>query len=58
MVIDLLEGLQPLTIESINLLRSKNTPFVVALNKVDYCNGWKIMPDSPIQVYPFLLISE
>lgn len=40
LVIDVKNGLQPQTIESIEILKRNQTPFVVALNKIDKLPGW------------------
>ncbi|MBN1454815.1 MAG: translation initiation factor IF-2 [Methanomicrobia archaeon] len=39
-VIDVMEGFQPQTLESLNVLRMLKTPFVVVLNKIDRIRGW------------------
>lgn len=41
LVIDVLEGMKPQTIESFDILCHEKTPFVVALNKIDRIEGWK-----------------
>lgn len=41
LVIDIVDGLQPQTYESLRILRTRKTPFLIALNKVDRLPGWK-----------------
>ncbi|XP_002889098.2 eukaryotic translation initiation factor 5B isoform X2 [Arabidopsis lyrata subsp. lyrata] len=48
LVVDIMHELEPQTIESLSLLRMRNTEFIVALNKVDLLYGWKTCKNAPI----------
>ena len=41
LVVDVNEGFKPQTIESIEILKSYKTPFIVAANKIDLLHGWR-----------------
>src|SRR3989442_1677692 len=41
LVVDLTKGIEPQTVESMNILKARRTPFLVCANKVDAVPGWK-----------------
>ncbi len=48
LVVDVIEGFKPQTEESLSILRTFKTPFVVAANKIDKIPGWQ-----KYEYYPF-----
>ena len=49
LVVDIMHGLEPQTIESLNILRKGNVPFIVALNKIDRLFDWRRNPNSGVR---------
>jgi len=47
LVVDIMEGIMPQTVEALMLLRDKSAPFVVAANKIDKIPGWISTFDAP-----------
>lgn len=47
-VVDVLKGLENQTLESIDILKQRRVPFLVALNKVDMIKGWRKGSEGPL----------
>lgn len=41
LVIDLIKGVEPQTVESLDILRARRTPFLIAANKLDLLPDWR-----------------
>lgn len=46
LVVDVNEGFMPQTLESMTILKSYKTPFMLAANKIDLLHGWRRTPNA------------
>ncbi|CAJ1348084.1 unnamed protein product [Effrenium voratum] len=49
LVIDIMHGLEPQTVESLELLKKRRCPFIIALNKIDILYQWNAKQYTSVQ---------
>ena len=47
LVVDAMHGFENQTYESVEILKARRTPFIVAANKIDLIHGWRSNQDTP-----------